>query len=136
MFEHLTDLSYKRNRKQAIGFYLALLLAGSILTAIIVFIYLHVTGAAPPLQKGQGFHASYLESMRTIQGMEQGVVPFVVFLISTAMAILIVRAKKVQGRVVLLCVVLAAALSILGALFSFIPVAYLTTLPKSAGQGK
>jgi len=129
MFEKLTDFSFQRTRKQAVGFYLASMVGASVLAAIVVIIYLRVTGVHLP----QGMDID--GSIQIIQGLEKGVVPIVVFLISTALAILVARAKGIYNRVTIGCIFLAAILSIVGALFSLIPVAYLTTLPKSTSQG-
>ena len=126
MFENLTDLSFQRTRKQAIGFYLVALLVGTVSTALAVIVYLAVTGSVP-LPKSRDF----AEGLRIGQEMGKGVVPFIVFLISTTLGILIIRAKKTYTSLTVGCVILAAVLSVIGALFSFIPVAYLTTLPKS-----
>jgi hypothetical protein len=126
MFEHITDLSFQRTSKQALGFYLASMVGASILTAIIVIIYLYATGV--PLPKGMDIAGS----IRIVQGLEKAVVPIIVCLISTALAILIVRAKGIYNRITIGCIFLTALLSIIGALFSLIPVAYLTTLPKSS----
>jgi magnesium-transporting ATPase (P-type) len=125
MFERLTDLSFQRTPKQAFGFYLAWLIGGTFLTAIIVFLYLALKGEAP-LPKGKGF----ADGMQIGQQVAMNVVPFVVFLISTAFSALVARAKNTYNGVTLLCIFLAAVLSIIGAIFSFIPAAYLTTLPK------
>lgn len=128
MFEKITDLSFQRTRKQAVGFYLASMVGASVLAAIVVIIYLRVTGVHLP----QGMDID--GSIRVIQELEKAVVPLVVFLISTALAILVVRAKGIYNRVTIGCILLAAILSIVGALFSLIPVAYLTTLPKSVSR--
>jgi hypothetical protein len=126
MFENLADLSFQRTRKQAVGFYLATMLGSGFLAAAIVMAYLRLSGVQMP----QGRDLS--GGIEVIQNMEKSVVPIVVFFISTALAVLVARAKGVYDRVTIICIFLAAILSIIGAIFSLIPVAYLTTLPKKA----
>ena len=127
MFEKLFDFSFQRSRKQAIGFYIVWLLAGSLLTAVVVEIYIRFNGSEP-LPKGLDFAGA----VRALQGISGAVVPSFIFLFSTVMASLIVRAKNAYNRVGMTCVFLAAILSVTGAILSLIPVAYLTTLPKSS----
>lgn len=123
MFEHLTDLSFQRSRKQAVGFYLVWLLAGSILTIVALEIY----------RRAMGLHIVKGEGVAGIRNMIMELMPVavrVVFVISTLLAALIARAKKAYNAKATLCIVLAALLSLTGAFLAFIPVAYLTTLPK------
>lgn len=54
----------------------------------------------------------------------------IVFVISTLVAWLLVEAKGIYNRKTIGCLVAAAALSVPGAIFSYLPIAYLTTLPK------
>jgi len=126
MFENLADLSFQRSTKQATGFYLVSMLGTSVLTAVILIVYLYATGVHLP----QG--RDIAGSIQIIQGMEKTTVPLVVLLISTALVLLIMRAKKAYNRAGIICVVLTVLLSAVGALFSLIPVAYLTTLPKKS----
>ncbi|MBU6475550.1 MAG: hypothetical protein KGL10_05815 [Alphaproteobacteria bacterium] len=119
MFEKLTDFSFQRSRVQALGFYLVLLVAGYALSVLAADL------------------AVMIKTMRLpARGNVYGVVdvrPYVVSLVcvfSTAFAALIVRGKGMSDYKGWICVALAAALSFVSAPFSFIPVAYLTTLPK------
>ena len=123
MFEKITDLSFERNWKQAIGFCLAFLFA-LVLTALVIgiinVVYMSLAGGLPKdnavaMQAGHAF------------GKE--VIPVLEFL-TTAVALLIVRAKKAYSAIALGCVVLAAVLSVYNMLFSLVFIGYLTTLPK------
>jgi len=133
MFERLTDLSFQRTRKQAVGFYLASLFSGCIFTAVILFIYVHVNHIVV-MPKGKGFQENFSAGLVTVQVMGTGIVHFIIFAISTILAALVARAKNAYNGVSLVCIILTAVLSF-AAVLSFIPIAYLTTLPKSASQG-
>jgi len=127
MFEKLTDFSFQRSRKQAIGFYIVWLVGGSIITAFFVDIYIRFFSGVP-MPKGMDIAGA----VRALQSIGKSVVPVVILVFSTVMALIITGAKKAYNRVGLACVLLAAALSFVGLIFSMIPVAYLTTLPKSS----
>jgi len=128
MFEKLTDLSFERNWKQAIGFclvfFLSLILL-SLVIGIVNFTYISLVNGLPkvPVANQAGF------------AFGEKIILLLKFL-STAVAILTVRAKKAYSVPALIGVFLAAGLSISSFfIFSLIPIAYLTTLPKSTPQG-
>ena len=130
MFGHITDFAFQRTRKQALGFYLTYLLVLALLSGIIVFLYLFLTGSLPvPKVK------SLAEGISNGQDIARHIVPYVIFLASMALAGLLIRAKNLYTVIGFSCVLLAALLSNFGALLSLVPIAYLTTLPKSTSQG-
>jgi hypothetical protein len=124
MFEKITDLSFERSWKQAIGFYLVCLLTVTLLAlviGIIDLIYLTSTGILP-------------KSPEALQaGHEFGKKIFPLFAASsTVIALLIIRAKKAYSATALITVFVAAVLSAFTFIFvALIPAACLTTLPKS-----
>ena len=131
MFEHVTDLSYQRNWKQAVGFYLVYLLILSLSAGVIVIIYLALTGGLPVAKI-----KSADEGFRNGLEIAKNVVPWIVPSVSIILAGLVIRAKKLYTAVAFVCVVLSVALSVFGAIFSLIPITYMTTLPKSAPKEK
>lgn len=127
MFEKLTDFSFQRSRKQALGFYIVWVLGGSIITAIVVDIYIRFFSGAP-MPKATDIAGS----VRALQAIGKGVVPTVILVFSVAMAALVIKAKKAYNIAGLICIVFAAIFSFIGLILSLVPVAYLTTLPKSS----
>jgi hypothetical protein len=129
MFERLTDLSFQRTKKQAAGFYLASLFAGALLSVVIVITYMHINGIAPHTEE-RGFQAGFDAGMGALQQAGSGLIHFIVFVMSTTLAFMVVRAKNIYNRVTIGCIFLTVVLSF-AAILAFIPIAYLTTLPKS-----
>ena len=127
MFEKLTDLSFQRNWKQAVGFYLVALLAGAVLLVVVGNTYLFIIGhGILPNPKDRN------DVINTMNAVRPAIVA-TLLLLSVGLSALIVKAKKAaRNWTAIGCIFTAAVLSIVGAPFSLIPVAYLTTLPKSS----
>lgn len=111
MFKHLTNLGYKRNAKEAIGFYIAYLM--------LIIMAAFLLGSA----LGIVMDASYSFNF----GLKVGNVTAIIITVVTAF--LILKEKKLLSNfgyilLVLLSVILAVFLGGLGGL---IPVAFLTT---------
>jgi len=115
MFHKLADLGFERRPLQAIGFYLSYLLAN-----VIVF---GIAGGLTGGVLGLGIEKSF--EIGSYVGQTVGV------LIDLVIAIAVVRKKEV-GFIGLLLVPLSGLLTFYGgAMLGLIPIAYLTTRPRS-----
>lgn len=117
MFNNLVDFSYKRNWKEAVGFYLAYLVLGVILAAI-------AGGLSSFFSEIGTFEQGYN------QGVKAGSVTGVIFCL--LISIVLLKQKKLFinfGYIIL--ALLGVILSLLGGLlFGLMIPAYLTTKPK------
>lgn len=114
MFKKLTDLSFQRNWKQAIAFYVVMLFT--------LFVVASVLGVLSAIIIGGS------EGEMLVISKKAGLLTSFVF--STGLAVLIVAKKSLEGVLDYFCVLLTALLSVLiGGIVSIIPVAYLTTRP-------
>jgi hypothetical protein len=119
MFKHLTNFGYQRNKKEALGFYLAYLILFVLIGAIVSAIIGIATNTIP-----QGF------SDTLTKGKEIGAA--IVGLGSAALSIAILSVKKESRYGFVLLALLGGALCLLGGgIFGFIIPAYFTTLPPS-----
>jgi hypothetical protein len=111
MFKHLTDFGYKRNAKEAIGFYIAylilIMISGALLAGALAII----------INEPDNFEL----------GLRVGSITAMV--ITLGVAFLVLKAKKLLGNFgYILLVLLAGILAIFaGGLGGLIPVSYLTT---------
>jgi hypothetical protein len=126
MSNALAGFALKRTRTQALGFYIVWLIGGSIITATLLYIYMCLSNGQMP----EGMDVVGL--MRVFQSLRLTVGSFVICGFSLLLAALVIGAKKQYTRTALICVLLTAFLSLLGLIFSLLPVAYLTTLPQKA----
>jgi hypothetical protein len=99
---------------QAIIFYLVGMLATIFVSAFLVWSYMHLT------------HSLYIKDAVQLK------LSLTVLVLSTLLAILIVRAKGVYNWITIGGIIVTAAFSMGGALYSYIPIAYLTTRPRKA----
>ncbi len=121
MFRKLTDFSFQRSRRQALGFYLVLLVIGYAFSVLAADMAVTVRKMLLP-DKANVYAVVDIR-------------PYVVFFVcsfSAAFAIFIVSVKRVFDYRGWVSIALAVGLSFVSAPFSFIPIAYLTTLPKGS----
>jgi len=125
MFEHIFELGYVRNWKEAIGFYLAYLFMLAVCLGIIVGIVGIVFGAI-------GYGTS-----EYISNLMFGIGNVAAIILDVTLAILIVKRKSLlKSFESILMIGAAGLLSVFGAgMLGLIPVAVLTT-KKVAGQTK
>jgi protein-S-isoprenylcysteine O-methyltransferase Ste14 len=118
MFTHLTDFKFKRNRTQAIGFYIAYLFASLLLSALVSFLYMSMNG--------QSFSSDDPESFSAAAQVGAKVFMAVVLV----MSFLVLNAKNLlkDTRSIIIVVIGVVLTFIAGGLLGFIPLAYLTTL--------
>jgi len=116
MFKHLANFSYERNRKEALGFYLAYLVLFVLIGAMVAAIIGVATNTIP-----KNFSDTFTK------GEEVGAV--IVGLGSAALSIAVLSAKK-ESRYWFVLLALASGMLCLfgGGLFGFIIPAYFTTL--------
>jgi hypothetical protein len=120
MFKKLTNFSYQRNKKEALGFYITYLISFVIVGAIVSAIIGVATNSVPT-----SFSASFTK------GEEVGAV--IVGLGSIVISILVLSAKKESRYSFALLALMSGLLCFFGGgLFGFIIPAYFTTLPVSA----
>ena len=121
MFSHLTDFSYTRNWKGAVGFYLAFMLLG-LLGLFIIGVAGAIINPPPP-------GASYADGFQAgVQfGMHIGII--LITLYSLAISFVVLFKKNLQKRFwyVLLALVSGIAALFGGALLGLIIPAFLTT---------
>lgn len=114
MFKHLTNFGYKRNAKEAIGFYIAYL--------ILIIMAAFLLGSALGIVMGAfyGFNFGLI-------GLKVGNV--IAIIITVVTAFLILKEKKLLSNFgYILLVLLSGILAVyLGCLGGLIPVAFLTT---------
>jgi hypothetical protein len=117
MFKHLTDFGYERNKKEALGFYLAYLILFVLIGAMVAAIVGVATNTIP-----KNFSDTFTK------GEEVGAV--VVALGSAALSIAILSAKKESRYWLVLLALIGGMLCLFGGgLFGFIVPAYFTTIP-------
>jgi hypothetical protein len=118
MFDHLIDLTYRRNKKEALGFYIASLFLFTAIGALVASGYALLTGAN--IQNVSGALASHGEKIGAI----------IIAIGSAGLGIAILSAKK-ESRYGFALLALAGGVFSLfgGALLGFIIPAYLTTRP-------
>lgn len=113
MFKHLTDLGYKRNKKEAFGFYVAYFIL-TILTAGLL-----------------GGVFSIIIAKDIVDSLDIGmrVGTIVAIIISTGASFFVLKEKKLLGNFgFILLVILSGVLAIFtGAIGGLIPTAFLTT---------
>jgi hypothetical protein len=116
MFKELLNFAYKRNFKEAIGFYLAHL----VLFLLAIFILGTILASASGIEDTKIAYAF---------GLRMGSVVAIVYCV--ALASVVVKKKKLFGHFgYILIILLSGAVAIFGgALFGMLPVAYLTTAP-------
>ena len=121
MFSRLTDFSYKRNRKEALEFYLAYLLLSILLGGLVGGVYGMATGRT---QGAEGFQA----------GIRAGHVCSIVLITIISLATL--KSKRLFGHFGywLLAIVIVLLTLLAGAIFGLIPLAFLTTREKISGN--
>jgi hypothetical protein len=117
MFKHLTDFGYKRNKKEAFGFYLAYLVLFILIGAMVAAIVGVATNTIP-----KSFSDAFTK------GEEVGAV--IVGLGSATLSIAILSAKKESRYWFVLVALIGGMLCFFGGgLFGFIVPAYFTTMP-------
>ena len=108
MFNNLLNLEIKRNLKQAIGFYIAYLILGILLSGVLSFIS----------QPSAGFEA----------GVEFGRW-FIVLFVITLSFLIFYKKNSIRSFKSIMIILLAAVCAIFGgALLAMIPISYMTTL--------
>jgi hypothetical protein len=116
MFKHLTDFGYKRNNKEALGFYLVYLVLFVLIGAVVAAIIGIATNTIP-----QNFNDTFTK------GEEAGAI--IVGLGSAALSITILSAKNESRYGFVLLALIGGVLCLFGGgLFGFIIPAYFTTL--------
>ncbi len=116
MFKHLTDFGYERNKKEALGFYLAYL---------VLFVLIGAGGAAIIGAATNTIPKSFSDTFT--KGEEVGAV--IVGLGSAVLSIIILSAKKESRYGFVLLALISGMLCLFGGgLFGFIIPAYFTTL--------
>lgn len=116
MFKHLTNFGYERNKKEALGFYLAYLILFVLIGAMVVVIIGVATNTVPT-----NFSDTFTK------GEEVGAA--IVGLGSATLSILILSAKKESRYGFVLLALISGVLCLFGGgLFGFIIPAYFTTL--------
>lgn len=117
MFQHLTNFGYKRNLKEAVGFYLAYLLFVMICSFLVTVIFSLATGV--------GAEESLQESMNI--GIRYGSV--VGMISSIGISTLMVWKKGLLGEFKYLVVILISGILAFfgGGVLGLIPAAYLST---------
>lgn len=111
MFANLTDLSFNRTTKQAIGFYLAYFL--------LIILVAGLLGAIAGIISGETTSAYSL-------GLKIGNITAIIG--SVGLSLLVVNKKKLKDFKYIFLVLLAGLFAVfLGALLGLIPAAYLTT---------
>lgn len=115
MFNHLSDFSFVRNTKQAIGFYIAYFL----LTLIAAMIVGAIAGV---------LFATTEEEAYALGG-KLGTALSIIIAIS--LSALVIQKKQIWSFLTVVIVLIAAALAtLLGGIFGVMPAAYLTTFAK------
>ena len=115
MFGRLSDFGHQRSAVQAIGFYLAYLVAGIVFLAVL-------GGVAGAIIPGFGFDG----------GLTLGTIGAVI--ISPVLSLLVMRAKGLLGHIgfLLLAVLSGGAAAIGGLILGLMFVAFLTTRPSQS----
>ena len=116
MFKHLTDFGYERNKKEALGFYLAWLVLFVLIGAIVAAIIGVATHTIP-----KSFSDTFTKGEEVGAG--------IVGLGSAAISIAILSAKKESRYWFVLLALIAGMLCLFGGgIFGFIIPAYFTTM--------
>jgi protein-S-isoprenylcysteine O-methyltransferase Ste14 len=118
MFTHLTDFKFRRNRSQAVGFYIVYLFATLLLSAIISFLYMSMNGQAFSYDDNESFSAAAQVGAKVFMA------------VVLVLSFLILNAKNLlkHSRAIIIVVIGVVFTFIAGGLLGFIPLAYLTTL--------
>jgi hypothetical protein len=117
MFRHLINFGYKRNKKEALGFYLAYLLLFVLIGAMVAAIIGVATNTIP-----KSFSGAFTK------GEEVGAV--IVGLGSAALSLTVLSAKKESRYWFVLLALIGGMLCFFGGgIFGFIVPAYFTTMP-------
>lgn len=125
MFDGLFDFGMKRNWRQAIGFYLFYVLV----FIIIGMIYGGLFFSVPEVH---GFHEAFEISRQ--KAHSDYILRFLKFIMPFVLSVFVLKEKKLyRNPMAVLLVLVAMALSILGAIFTMVPIAVLTT--RESGQG-
>lgn len=116
MFNKLTDFSYKRNKKEAFGFYLAYFFLALIIGACMGAV---LNTSSSPMTFEEGFNA----------GMDSVVLPAVIMLYIATISVLVLIKRKLHHKFLYLVLVgVACLLSVFGgALLGLIIPAIMTT---------
>lgn len=119
MFRNLTNFSYQRSAKEAVGFYLAYLLLSAIGNVFL-------SGVLGVATQDYFFDFQY--------GSKAG--NLLAIVISFGTSIVILKSKKLLGSfsLILLALVSGIMAVFVGGLGGLIPAAYLTTRPKNKGK--
>ena len=116
MFNNLINLAYRRNKKEALGFYIASLFLFTAIGALAASAYALLTGT----------HMQNLSDALTSRGEQIGMI--IIAISSAGLAIAILSAKKESRYGFALLALAGGVLSLFGgALLGFIIPAYLTT---------
>jgi hypothetical protein len=136
MFDRLTDWSYQRSVKQAFGFYIAMLTVGMMLAMMVAAVG-HVLDAssaqatAAPKTFSEGFRTGFQTARNS--AVAKIYVPLTGFVFAEILGVAILRGKRLFTYTAYINLILAGILSLLlGGIFGLIPIAFLTTRPKSA----
>ncbi len=117
MFKELTDFGHQRNKKGAVGFYIAYLLLATVIGALLAMIFALATG----------------ENIQTISDalLSRGeqVAAIFIAISSTVLSLIILSAKKESRYIFVLLALIGGMISFFGGgLFGFIVPACFTTL--------
>jgi hypothetical protein len=114
MFKNLSDFSYQRSTKEAIGFYISYLV-------ILILIASVLGGILSILSGTQGFNAGYALGFRVGQ--------FVAIAGVLALSFMLLKSKNALKDIRFILILLVSGVLAIfgGALLGLIPVAYLTT---------
>ena len=114
MFNKLTDLAHVRNFKEAVGFYLAYILVGLLVSMVCAMIVIAAIGADADNAYTLGFRCGSTAMMAYV----------------IVLALLVARSKKLfRSFGCILLVLLSGILAMFGIFVGLLPVAYLTTKP-------